>query len=65
MYIVQRRDSDKGQWHTCSSGGRKCRFDDIARARIAYRHIKTSEEGLKHPNRQYQILDTSANTAVD
>ena len=58
MYVVQKRDSDKSQWHTCSYNGRKCRFSDIAKARMTYRHQKDSSDGKKHPDRQYRIYDS-------
>ncbi len=61
MYAVQKRDSEKAQWHTCSYKGRKCRFTDIARARTAYREQKDSTDAKKHPERQYRIFDTTNN----
>ena len=64
MYVVQKRDSEKSQWHTCSYKGRKCRFTELARARAAYRGQKESADGKKHPDRQYRILDTMTNTEV-
>ena len=65
MYVVQKRDSEKAQWHTCSYQGKKCRFSDIARARTAFRHQKLSSDAKKHPTREYRIYDSLENVEVD
>ena len=64
MYVVQKRDSEKAQWHTCSYNGKKCRYTEIARARIAFRNQKESADAKKHPNRQYRIFCSLTNTEV-
>ena len=65
MYILQRRDSDNSLWHTCSQKGRKCRFDVLPAARVAYRVEMETEDYKKHPTRQLRIFDSSTNTEVD
>ena len=65
MYVLQKRDSDKSLWHTCSYKGKKCRYADIAKARIAFRKQEESSNGRKHPDRQYRIFDTTNNVEVD
>lgn len=65
MFVLQKRDSEKSLWHTCSYNGKKCRYTDIAKARIAFRAQKSSADGKKHPDRQYRIIDTLTNTEVD
>ncbi len=65
MYILQRRDSDKSQWHTCSQNGRKCRYNQLADARTAYRREKGSEDFKKHPARQLRIYDTDGDCEVE
>ncbi|MBP3783881.1 MAG: hypothetical protein J6I68_11600 [Butyrivibrio sp.] len=62
MYVVQKRDSEKAQWHTCSYNGKKCRFSDIAKARTAFRKQKGTSDAKKHPDRQYRIYDTLSNS---
>ncbi len=64
MYILQKRDSEKSHWHTCSFKGKKCKFEDLAKARTAYRLQKNSEEAKKYPNRQYRILDSQTDEEV-
>ena len=64
MYIVQKRESEASHWHTCSYNGRKCRYEDIAGARSAFRRQKALPENESHPNRQYRILDTNTNEEV-
>ncbi len=64
MYIVQRRDSENSQWHTCIYKGRKCRFDDLPRARIAFRRQKETTDFEKCPGRQFRILDSETNEEV-
>jgi len=58
VYVVQKKDLEKAQWHTCSFNGKKCRFSNIAKARLAFRRQKESSDGKKHPNRQYRIYDS-------
>lgn len=58
MYVLQKRDSEKAAWHTCSYKGKKCRFTELNKARIAYRIHKESADGKKHPDRSYRIYDT-------
>ncbi|MCR5669888.1 MAG: hypothetical protein K6G10_02695 [Butyrivibrio sp.] len=65
MYILQKRDSESAQWHTCSYQGRKCRYTDIAKARTAYRMQKATSDAKKHPDRQYRIYDTQAEKDVE
>lgn len=65
MYVVQKRDSEKSQWHTCNYKGKKCRFSDITKARTAYRMQKESSDGKKHPDRQYRIFCTLTNGEVE
>ncbi len=65
MYIVQRRDSEKAQWHTCSLYGRKCRYENIAEARIAFRKLKNLPENLKVVLRTFRIWDAAENKEVD
>ncbi len=64
MYVVQKRDSEKAQWHTCSCNGKKCRFSDIAKARAAFRKQKETSDAKKHPDRQYRIYDTLSSSEV-
>lgn len=65
MYVLQKRDSDNAQWHTCNYKGKKCRYTEIAKARIAFRMQKNSPDSLKHPGRQFRILDTLTGEEVD
>ncbi len=64
MYVVQKRDSEKSHWHTCNYNGRKCRYSDISKARMAYRLQKENSDAQKHPDRQYRILDTLTNEEI-
>ncbi len=65
MFIVQKRESLHSQWKTCSANGRKCRFEEIAIARIAYRKLKTTTDKEKHPNIEFRIIDSESNEEVD
>ncbi len=64
MYIVQRRDSERGQWKTCSYKNRKCRYEYVSDARIAFRNLKNMPEHQKIPTRMFRILDSEANEEV-
>lgn len=61
MYVVQRRDSEKAQWKTCSMGGKKCRFEYIAQARTTYRRLKKLSDELMQGRREFRIIDTEDN----
>ena len=69
MFVVQKRDSVKSSWHTCQYRGKKCRFSDIAKARIAYRHQKevlekkNSEAGISKG--LLRIFDTLTGSEVE
>jgi hypothetical protein len=58
MFVLQKRNTANSQWHTCSYNGKKCRFNDIAKARTAFRKQKETADAKKHPDRQYRIYDT-------
>ena len=64
MYILQRRESENSLWHTCSYKGRKCKFQDIAKARIAFRAAKNSDDFKSHPGRELRILDSETDKEV-
>ncbi len=64
MYIVQRRNSEASQWKTCSLNNKKCRYEYLPEARIAFRKIKNSPESQKYPGRQLRILDSESNKEV-
>ena len=64
MYIVQKRDSDKAQWHTCSLYNKKCKYEYIAEARTAFRRLKHLPENEKIVTRQFRILDSDTNEEV-
>ena len=63
-YVVQRRDSENSQWHTCSLFGKKCRYESIADARISYRKLKDLPEHKKVVSRTFRIHDTTLNKEV-
>ena len=66
MYIVQKRDSDRATWHTCSYNGKKCRYEYIAEARTAFRKLKNMQDEAKSDTRQFRIIDTEdGNREVD
>ena len=65
MFVVQKRDTDKAQWHTCSYNGKKCRYTDIAKARTSFRMQKSTSDARKHPDRQYRIFDTVTNLEAE
>ena len=64
MFVVQRRDSENSQWKTCSLKGRKCRYNYINDARIAFRKLKNMPEHKKIPTRTFRILDSEQNKEV-
>ena len=64
MFIIQKRNGENAQWHTCSSNGKKCRYNDIATARAVFRNIKNSPDFVSNPKRQLRILDSETNEEV-
>ena len=64
MFVVQKKENDASQWHTCNYNGKKCRYTDIAKARTAFRRQKESADGRRHPDRQYRILDSLTDKEV-
>ena len=58
MYVVQKRDTERSHWKTCSINGRKCRYEYIAEARTAFRRLKNMSDGAKAETRQFRIIDT-------
>lgn len=64
MYVVQRRDSENCQWKTCSYKNKKCRYEYIADARIAFRNLKNMPEHTKIPTRMFRIWDSEINEEV-
>ena len=65
MFVVQRRDNSRCQWKTCSYKGKKCRYEYVSDARIAFRMQKQLMEDPRYPERQLRILDTETNGEVD
>ena len=64
MYILQKRENKKSAWKTCVYKNKKCKYSDIARARIAFRHHKNSEDSMNHPEREFRIIDGETDTEV-